>query len=702
MTTDTSSPSPGFTSILAIDVKFGPNPRYPELHDWLNRIYQDVLPKPERLFSDPATRTTLLTQNLLPFIRDIIIKEMILQSANETEDTKFITPMIENAAIHVSAGHLPNRRLSNQNLLLALEFARSKSLQQIQLVIDTTQFYISTADPISYHDWSVFSTAASLAVPRHDSVTPVPTPVPTPAPVSASTPVSSPAPVDYVAMASAMVTAFAQAQAANSPHLFPSYTNSTHLDTEYASADVREDYFYTADFPDDVKARYERKKNGGIILGSTVTTPYSDGNFYFKVGTHAYVLADGTLWICRQIDEKEVMRQPEYCRDDSHVGIRRWHPLFERHLAAHGIFVPSFSTYRKDWGGQHGFVAGDTKSDIPKRMDVSLAYMSHIIYRLLTHKDMFPSDSTYKSIVEACNGDGYLALKSIMIQVHPAFHPEPATLIASYPYQRNLSFLQYYHIFLDFLQLRGLIQDYDSSIDKPAELDIFINRSRYATFLSNETRAERRDPDKVAKYQGTQLVETLQSILRRLPSVETPRNAQLPKEASPGYSTPKQRRPPQHTQFYTPLNPVSTTAATQIVDNTSSGFEPDVFDDVYKIDVPQDPQQRRIYTAYTAAVNQIKQKPQDGHASNCLLCGHAHAFKDCPVLQNTPFLQQHLIRFKQFLNIYEKAYNKTFVEPTPEAPINYYGVLNQYDDDTPDDNSIDNFDPSQDFQQGRL
>ena len=40
--------------------------------------------------------------------------------------------------------------------------------------------------------------------------------------------------------------------------------------------------------------------------------------------------------------------------------------------------------------------------------------------------------------------------------------------------------------------------------------------------------------------------------------------------------------------------------------------------------------------------------------------------------------------------------------PVTPAPVNYYGCLNQYDEDTDDDSFVTNFDANADVQQGRL
>ena len=400
------------------------------------------------------------------------------------------------------------------------------------------------------------------------------------------------------------------------------------------------------------------------------------------------------------------MRYLEFCKDDSFAGIRRWLPIFASHLAAHGFYIHPFWCYKKDHGGLWGFIYGEHEgADLPLRMEIQLRAQTRIIHRILSNKDMFPAESSYKAIVDACPGDGYHALKSILLHVHPAFQPEPATLIASYPYQRELSFLQYHQLFNDFLQLRAYIQNYDSSLDNSAELDVFINRSKHSTYLTQVTREARRNPANAAKYQGAQLPETLQAFLKALPPSEKSEKRRPTTPTTNDNFVPyhnKNRRSFPPTQTYTPIQQVSATDATQIIDNSTSGNESNLFDDVYTLDVPNDATNRKIFATYTAQINKIKTHPHDANERRCLLCDAPHVFKDCPVLNNTSFLQQHLIRTKQFLNQYDNALSKTMEAPVTPAPINYYGCLNQYDEDTDDDSSVTDFDANADFQQGRL
>lgn len=715
-----------FKSITDFDVRFTPNPSNPRMHQWLNQIYQDSLPGHARVFSDPVSQTEVLdTAPLLKTLQDIIIKEMILEHAHETDDEAHIALLIKNAVIHVACLNLPSRRISKSSFTSALEHARAKNTRSIELLIDTSLFYITTNEPITYHDWSKFTTDSTLAM----------APPTTPASSVPVVTIPQSPPIDYSAIASAMATAFNQVRLLETPPSQPPTHNQGHSvggTTQYHFTPT--ELFASNTLPADVRERYEGKLKGNLIKGSVTSTPYSDGNFYHLATSDSLILGDGTFFFIHPYDEKSVMRDPEYCRDDTFAGIRRWYVLFGNHLRALGIYIHPLWCYRKNHGGKWGFLVGDaTGSDLPKRLELSLTPMSHLIHRLLQKHDMFPKDSKIRAIVDACPGDGYHALKSILLHAHPAFHPSPATLLTTYPSQGTNSLLQYYMHFHDYLQLRAYVNNYASTLDSPDELDIFLARAKYSEFLIRVTRSERRDPDMIDKYSGSQLLETLQAFLQ---APDSPLHQDIKRQSTSKHlfrdnhvrhgnddcfnSYPNKSRPGNDDRFQTYHNknrrfpnpsilaPVSQLtadhhdASTVVVDNTTAHMDTELFDDVYTIDVPPEPEQRRIFQVYANCINQVHQQPHTIVQKPCLVCQGLHLFKDCPVLNNTPFLQQHLIRFKQFSNRLQQDMNSSPAQRS--TPVNYYQCLTN-DEPTSDSDNDSPFTPhdhATDFQQGRL
>jgi hypothetical protein len=127
-------------------------------------------------------------------------------------------------------------------------------------------------------------------------------------------------------------------------------------------------------------------------------------------------------------------------------------------------------------------------------MDSPLNQMSAIVFTLLqSSKDMFPANYKCTKSLQSCYGDGYKALMMIMLDVHPAFHTYPSTLVKAYPTQENLTLHQYYGRFTNYQQLRAYVSDITLSLDDKSELDIFLDNAKYGAFLHQCVHANRAD-----------------------------------------------------------------------------------------------------------------------------------------------------------------------------------------------------------------
>lgn len=435
------------TFLPLFEVSFGPNPRVPDMHSCLNRIYRDYLPNSGRLLTDPTDFTTVLeTSALLTLLRTIIVNEMLLLISGKTNDGNPIHLVLKDAAIHVGCGQMPPKRVSKLSITKALEHTRTHSFDTIDIIIDTSMFYHTTSTMIYYHDWTKLTSDVNLSASA--------TTLPGSGDTLLDSDRSKEKERDYDIMANAMARAFSQTRlsdiiptSGNTPHTQgqtpPSRTPAT-LPSEY----------HPGHLPDDVRARYEAKLRGEPITTKDIQEVFKYGHRYYLDGNDHLIVADGTLFTRREFDEKTIFREFIPCVDDTYAGIRKWYQMFSVHLHNHGYYVHPLWCYRKDVSGLWGFTAGEGKDDdLPKRMEISLRQMSHTIFRLLSKSDMFPKGIALSAIVAACYGDGYHAIKSILLHVHPIFHDYPATLITTYPKQHNLTLLQYYQLFLDFLQL---------------------------------------------------------------------------------------------------------------------------------------------------------------------------------------------------------------------------------------------------------
>eukprot|EP00980_Cylindrotheca_fusiformis_P000503 scaffold121_cov92-Cylindrotheca_fusiformis.AAC.1 len=313
----------------------------------------------------------------------------------------------------------------------------------------------------------------------------------------------------------------------------------------------------------------------------------------------------------------------------------------------------------------------------------------------------FVVTSSLSNIVKSCDGDGYRALKAIIFQSHPAFHPQPATLVTAYPRQRNdSSLLEYYQLFLDFQQLRAYIHDIELTLDSDSELDVFIKNAKYGEYLNRVTRDERTIFSLKHKYRGPQAIETLSMWLMAPDSPLTLEKRQSgntrPTNPAPFRRFPS-RIPPRSPPTTARVNRIDT-VNDDILDNIDFEAELD------SIEVPDDRDSKTMFHKYCVSVNQIQTSPKSAESSRCIVCNGNHRFADCPVLANQDFLRAHYVRYCQQLRrdaaARAQALGPDSRVPTikQSAPVHF---VDSYDDDhglVTDDES----DHEPDFQLGRI
>ena len=701
--------STDFSKIMFIDIVFTTNRHYPDMHDALNGSYASNLPDHSRLFDPTHAPLTELHEPhiLIPMIHNIIIDEMILPNTDGTHDRNPIKNMIMSSTIkiNVPGGNIMERSISRGALEAALAHARAKKLPSIQLTIDTNRFFLTSLDHITYHDWTQFTLDRTVAVfPVIETTT-----------VIHSTPMATPPAIDYTAMATAISAALAHIRITESTPSPPTPTTSSAPSTPTA---VNEQLYSPSTFPDDVRKRFDDKRNGKLVLGNTISTPYEDENFYYSDFNGSLVLADGTLHIKRPLDEKGATRNPPKCKDGTLAGIRRWYISLASYLTNFGIYIHPLWCFRTDHGGKWGFTYGSEKGcDLPNDMAIPLFNASPIIYRILTN-DMFDKESPLTAVVDACPNDGYHALQTIMVTIHPAYHPQPATLITSYPIQRDLTLHQFFNIYTDYLQLRAYIRSDSTTLDDSSELDIFISKTRFSEYINRVTYSERKDQQTADRYKGSQLPTTLQTILNRpdsplhaskrndgsntgyKPQQATFRDTSTPDD---GFTTPqhRQRRYQQTGNRINQISATPTDTATVTTDNTTTTQIDLLINAVNTLAPPSEPTTRHFHDGFVYGINQLKTDPNVG-TRQCCICKTPHAFKDCPVLQDIPYIQQQFIQLQQLYNRHTNALqNRSQHSTVKPAPINYYQCLETHADDGDDEHSVESFKSATDFQLGR-
>jgi hypothetical protein len=182
-----------------------------------------------------------------------------------------------------------------------------------------------------------------------------------------------------------------------------------------------------------------------------------------------FVLRDGTMFELTPVDEKGLHREPPKCLDTSGPGFRHWYDHFMHHCMAHGYYVHPYILFRRDYGGNRGFICdhprnalhpkGELVPDLPFRLSEYLATCDHAIWTLLSKDKMFPEKSNFGTLVRRTFGAGYAAIRLMIMQTSPLFHEAPGTLILNPPRQVMGKTLTEYWVvaFRDYLDMCALI-----------------------------------------------------------------------------------------------------------------------------------------------------------------------------------------------------------------------------------------------------
>lgn len=657
-----------FLNLTAVFVTFAPHPRYPEAHHHLNTIYSDVLPTLNNLFTDNAKRHVLADPGNITEIRRQISDQLIRPLATDTIDPDAsIKPIIDRAAIHVVVPPNYLRRVNKNALEQAMKIAIDTGKNMIEIRVGISHMNIDHSTTVNFLDWAKFNNAPFPGAPV--------------VPFTPMTPAS---------ITTAVAAAFAPTGGAG--RLGAPITGAAYLFDHRLLPDHGGDL--------SVRARYTHNRDGGMIKGNVVSQPFpvdpaagpgAVAHYYHTDGPERIILADGTLFINQNTDEKGLLRSPVNCIDDTFTGIRAWYPHLMRHLHDHGFYCHPFWCFRRDHGGEWGFTMGDTGADdLPRNLSAPVRGMSQSVFKLLTSKYMFPSDSRLPALVAACHGNGYKALKDIIFSSHPSYHDQPSVMLGKYPMQRTLTLHQYHTLFIDFLRLRAFITSVATSLDDDLEFDLFIANATHSVYLNRVSRDERRVVANAHKFRGSQLLETLTKYLN------APDSPLKTAKAAP--VTPKASRP-----SHVPAPKVVAARVAQIsVDDPAS----DLGSPVPGNEVP--------HYQYLAGLHALRAKPTAAATSPCIVCGGDHRFAECDVLKNNAFLRDHYIRYCQQLrreaSARRVAFNQSSSVPSTEGVAAIESIPAAEPEEQPvsfvssqsmDMDDDDDYDEASDFQRGR-
>ncbi|GAX10430.1 hypothetical protein FisN_21Lu161 [Fistulifera solaris] len=655
------------------------------------------MPDHRLLFDHAANPTRVLNDgDLLPAIRTIIC-DMIADTAVLTPDRNVILPLVTKATLNVSYDGAI-RRLNSRTLTMCMLDTLARDKTSITILIAPPAEFAHDAPPIANVPLSAADIAAAVAG-------------------------AIPAPLSAVELAQALAAAFAaipSTQAPPTPPVVPHQAvlpNHDPIALPVMPPSIDLTLFNVNDLTADVRLRYDAKLRGDPLIGSTLRTRYAHGLRYATCGPQRIITADGTLFVLKGIDDRNFFRDYVVCRSDTFAGYRQWMHALVTFAMGHGVYVHPPFCYQANHGGLHGFTAGNGQDDdLPSYMNQHLPKMSSMLFQLFNKPSMFPDGSSVIDLLHVHYGDGYAILKQIATKVLPVFYERPYTLIEDYPRQAGKSFPEYYQLFQDFIHLRALIADNPSSLANSHEVDIFISRSDYPTFLARMSYDDRRDPTKTSQFQGPQLLETLQRYLQapHSPALQRfrPASPALPRSrpSSPAAAlgTPTRSafrtRFPNHNATGTSGSPPVTTSIAPVQQDLLNDHASDLnasdeyhklFADLFAVALPDDPAQRQLFLEYQASVHKISQDPNVARQQPCVVCSGQHRFDSCPVLNDSEFLKKHYIIFKQFLNRVARSEAQSF-PPSSSEPVHALTVAPP-DDFLSADNTIDE---PLDFQQG--
>ena len=186
------------------------------------------------------------------------------------------------------------------------------------------------------------------------------------------------------------------------------------------------------------------------------------------------------------------------CTDTSHAGLRVWYTTVTRTMQDQGVYVHPFNCFRKDVGGFWGFDYNKTPGsgngmDLPYSLKDVLPAMSNAVHQHISKTGTFTANSEFSKIIKNCPGDGFRALKLIIMRVHPNFTDEPASYMAEYPKQnKDETVFDFSLRFEDFLWLQAFIMDTVCDFGDTKTQDIFLARCYYSNWIRKRTYEERK------------------------------------------------------------------------------------------------------------------------------------------------------------------------------------------------------------------
>ncbi|KAG7343607.1 hypothetical protein IV203_021615 [Nitzschia inconspicua] len=327
---------------------------------------------------------------------------------------------------------------------------------------------------------------------------------------------------------------------------------------------------------------------------------------------------------------------------------------------SNGYYVHPYILFGRDCSGNKGFICATAAAalsassgtpaspavvpDLPASLSDFIESCSLAIWSLLSQDKMFPDESIFQSFVRKSYGRGYEALRQMAMRTSPLFAESPGDHVRSPPNQLvGKSLLDYHVVFRDYLAMSALVHNTSMSVDEPRVMDMFLAGTIDYTFFRRVSREERQQPSRLRFFRDETIVATLEAYMQYPDYVPAPTAPTRPRawQSSSG-------RPTEHKSLHL-LDLAPAPPSFGILDSAldSPDVSPDAHLHALGPVIPPDDADLAVDQKYRAAVYALHQSPSS-LASPCMVCGDAHRFDDCPVLQNVAYLRDHYIKFCGF------------------------------------------------------
>ena len=199
----------------------------------------------------------------------------------------------------------------------------------------------------------------------------------------------------------------------------------------------------------------------------------------------------------------------------------KWHTIAPSHMQQCNKHLHPHKPFTSDMTNPKGFTVGDGVDDAtPARHDTIIVKDDRLLWDALT--TAFDKDTTEHITVQAHNGSGFAALKSLVARSHPAIAPEPSKPILVQPAQGKLNILKHMHQCEHWLVLRSHIKNTHASLNDKIEKQHFISGCNHSAFIKDQIRCERDIPACAHKFAPSASIVTINGCLD-LPNSPTER-----------------------------------------------------------------------------------------------------------------------------------------------------------------------------------